>query len=204
MRRVVLIDGENLNYAIRKYLGTQEEKAPREVLTRINYRGLIEEVLETEDIGVVMFFGVRMRKITQDEDLERKTTLGIRNHAKVVSLLQKQKIEFHKVGNLRVRVTDPCKKCGSTHRHLAEKGVDVGMAVKMLEEANQETEIIVVSSDTDLLPAIRAAKRSGAKITFVGYDYMPVLSLAKLADSTRMMTQQQVKNNIIKGKNELY
>ena len=45
MRRVVLIDGENLMYGLRTMLGESENKAARSAIKGFNFRGLIEELL---------------------------------------------------------------------------------------------------------------------------------------------------------------
>lgn len=45
MRRIVLIDGENLVYGLRHLLGDNDSKASRSVIDSFNFRGLIEELL---------------------------------------------------------------------------------------------------------------------------------------------------------------
>jgi hypothetical protein len=68
-----------------------------------------------------------------------------------------------------------------------EKGVDVNIAVDMLVATyeNLADRIILVSSDTDLLPAIRKAKQKGKKIEYVGFSHMPsVAMVANCSEST--------------------
>lgn len=54
--------------------------------------------------------------------------------------------------------------------------------------SDEECNIILVSSDTDLLPAIDSAKRAGVNFIFLGYDYMPIFSIQKRAKFSRMIT----------------
>lgn len=102
--------------------------------------------------------------------------------------IQAQKIQFIKVGYLRAREVDPCVNCGHQGWKLAEKGVDVGLAVRAVADANDQTEIVVVSADTDLLPALQQAKKRGAKMIHIGYEYRPIAALSRAADITRMIT----------------
>ena len=69
-----------------------------------------------------------------------------------------------------------------------EKGVDVGLAVRMVSEANKTTEIVVISADTDLLPAFIALKRLGANIMHIGYETSPIYAPTKASDITRIIT----------------
>lgn len=102
--------------------------------------------------------------------------------------IQSQKIHFIKVGYLRARETDPCEKCSHKSWKLAEKGVDVGLAVRMVTEANKDTELVVISADTDLLPAFIASAKLGAKIIHVGYETRPIYALTKVSDKSRLVT----------------
>jgi uncharacterized LabA/DUF88 family protein len=71
--------------------------------------------------------------------------------------------------------------------------VDVGLAVRMLQEANPDTEIVVMSADTDLLPALRAARKMGAKIMHIGYEHQPIAALSTNSDATRLITKPLAK-----------
>ena len=71
---------------------------------------------------------------------------------------------------------------------LAEKGVDIGMAVKMIDDADDTLNAIVISADTDLLPALGAVKRRGATITYLSYENRPIVSIFKRASITHTIT----------------
>ena len=57
-----------------------------------------------------------------------------------------------------------------------------------MTEANADTEIVIVSADTDLLPAFKAASKLGAKLIHIGYEYRPIASLSRAANATRTIT----------------
>jgi len=188
MRRLVIIDGENLVYGLRHMLGDDKSKAARSAIDNFDFRGLIEEMLADNLPSEILWFGARLRLYDQTNELKRKSQEAISSQAKFMNHIQNQKIHFIKVGYLRARESDPCDKCSHQTWKLTEKGVDVGLAVRMVTEANKDTELVVISADTDLLPAFRAAKASEAKVMHIGYEFRPVHALYNLADTSRTIT----------------
>lgn len=184
MNTTVLIDGENLTYGLRELITYPTDKADRSLIEGYNYRGLLEEIMSDVDIDQISWFGARLRVYDETPEIETKCRLVISNQAKLVNDLHYQKIQFVKVGYLRCRPTND----DNTEFKLVEKGVDVGLAVELISRANPGTEIVLVSSDTDLIPAIKKAKQLGAKITFISYENRPIVSISRLSDRTRIIT----------------
>lgn len=186
MRRIVLIDGENLIYGLRHLLGSESLMVERSKLDGFNFRGMIEEILADRLPSEILWFGARLRIYSQSEEIRLKSESAVRQQSYFVNNIQKQRITFIKIGYLRAR--EVSLKDGSTEWKLVEKGVDVGLAVRIVSEANSETEIVVVSADTDLLPALKAANKIGARVVHIGYEYRPIASLSQAADATRTIT----------------
>lgn len=69
---------------------------------------------------------------------------------------------------------------------VSRKSVDVGLAVDIVCDILKKKvdHIILISSDTDLVPAIRVAKDEGAKITYISFDKMIIRPLSVLSNST--------------------
>ena len=61
-----------------------------------------------------------------------------------------------------------CKYCGASYKYHEEKETDVNIAVHLLNEAYKNTfdKAIIITNDTDLIPAIRVAKSSFPKKRF--------------------------------------
>lgn len=186
MKRIVLIDGENLVYGLRHLLGSDEEKANRSEIDGFDFRGLLEEILQDNSPSQILWFGARLRIYDNSEEIKLKSESAVRQQSYFVNDIQKQRITFIKVGYLRAREME-CSE-GHLDWRLVEKGVDVGLAVRIVTEANPETEIVVVSADTDLLPAFKAATKLGAKLIHIGYEYRPIASLSRAANATRTIT----------------
>lgn len=104
-------------------------------MNNFNFRGLIEELLADNLPSEILWFGARLRLYDQSEELRRKSSEAIRSQSAFMNQIQKQKINFIKVGYLRARESDPCEQCDYQTWKLAEKGVDVGLAVRMVAEA---------------------------------------------------------------------
>lgn len=188
MKRIVLVDGENLIYGLRILLGSKITKADRIKLENFNFRGMIEELLSDNLTSEIFWFGARLRRYDETEELIIKSESAISQQAKFMNLIKSQKIQFVKVGYLRARELDPCSKCGHAEWKLAEKGVDVGLAVKLVTESSPKREIVIISADTDLLPAFHAARKLGAKIIHIGYENRPIASLSHASHITRVIT----------------
>jgi uncharacterized LabA/DUF88 family protein len=188
MRRIVLIDGENLVYGLRHLLGEEGSLASRESVEKFNFRGMIEEILADNLPTEILWFGARLKLYEQNDEIRLKSSKAIRIQSAFVNHIQKQKIDFVKVGYLRARESEPCEKCEFQSWKLTEKGVDVGLAIRMMVEANEKTEIIVISADTDLMPAFKASMKLGAKVMHVGYEFRPVHALFNASNSARTIT----------------
>src|SRR3989339_540855 len=80
--------------------------------------------------------------------------------------------------------------CGVYH----EKGVDVKLTVDLLVGAydNLYDTAILISSDTDLIPAIKKVKHLGRAIEYIGFSFKPSIALTACASSTRLLTKDDL------------
>ena len=75
-----------------------------------------------------------------------------------------------------------------------EKGVDVEIAVSILVAAyeNLADRIILVSSDTDLLPAIKKAQEKGKTVEYIGFSHRPSVALVARCKKSRLLDKVDV------------
>jgi uncharacterized LabA/DUF88 family protein len=112
-------------------------------------------------------------------------------------LANQQKLFVHlKKHKFRYELGYLLKSRGKFH----EKGVDVHMAVDILINAyeNKVDKIIVISSDTDLLPATNHVRKLGKKIEYIGFSHQPSLAMVANSNSSRLLTKSDLKQFIIK------
>lgn len=115
------------------------------------------------------------------EDInDTKTRTLMKNQQKLVSNLEKHgwKVKF---GHMM-----------KTDGAYLEKGVDVQIAVDLVSGAyeNQYDRAILISSDTDLLPALEKVRAKGKKITYVGFSHKPSHALITHSDVRRLLTKE--------------
>lgn len=79
-----------------------------------------------------------------------------------------------------------------------EKGVDVELAVSILVAAyeNIADRIILVSSDTDLLPAIKKAQEMGKIVEYIGFSHKPSIALVARCKKSRLLDRADVEGFI--------
>lgn len=75
-----------------------------------------------------------------------------------------------------------------------EKGVDVQIATDILIGAyeNLYDTVILVSSDTDLIPALTKAREEGKKIEYIGFSHKPSYGLITHSDIRRLLTWDDI------------
>lgn len=83
-----------------------------------------------------------------------------------------------------------------------EKGVDVKLAVDILDFAyqNKYDTAIIVSSDTDLIPAISRARELKKKIEYIGFAHRPSFGMQRYANISRLLTKSELKSFFEKSK----
>lgn len=156
---------------------------------------LLNQIFPDEQLEIRYYSVAKIRQQkSYGEEIQEKSIQFADNLRRVRSCLSKTGVEFRATGVLKVRDRDECKKCGATDYKFQEKGVDVGLAVDIVADSlkNQVDHIILVSSDTDLVPAIKVAKEAGKKITYVGFDNQITKLLSSLADFTQVIRNDEV------------
>jgi uncharacterized LabA/DUF88 family protein len=75
-----------------------------------------------------------------------------------------------------------------------EKGVDVNIAVDLLVAAyeNLGDTLYLVSSDTDLLPAVKKAQEKGKKVVYIGFSHRLSRALVATCQETRTLTKESL------------
>lgn len=75
-----------------------------------------------------------------------------------------------------------------TRKRFGEEGVDVALAVDMVLQAAAGTkEIVLVSGDADLVPAVEAAQALGAKVTVWAFQGELSPDLARAVDEVGLL-----------------
>jgi len=75
-----------------------------------------------------------------------------------------------------------------------EKGVDVQIAIDICMKAarNEYDHLVLISSDTDLIPAIKEAKNFGKKVEYVGFANSPSFALIRFSDIRTLLKKENL------------
>lgn len=77
---------------------------------------------------------------------------------------------------------------------IREKGVDVKLAIDLIIGAADDIydTAIVVSSDTDLVPAVEHVRVKNKKVEYIGFSHRPSLGMLKCADISILLQQKDI------------
>jgi len=81
-----------------------------------------------------------------------------------------------------------------------EKGVDVQIAIDIVIATYENIcdRIILISSDTDLMPAIRKAQQKGKIVEYVGFSHMPSVAMVSCCKESRLIAKDDIEQFIDK------
>lgn len=195
-KTIAYVDGQNFLYKIAPRLIAAKIITHKQNITAIDIPYLLNQLFPDEKIEIRYYGTGKIKRQTQyGKTIEKKTITFADNLRRLKNCLKKTGVVFKPAGSLKVRETDLCRKCKSSSYKLQEKGVDVGLAVDLVSDAltKQVNHIILLSSDTDLLPAIQNARKNPkVKITFVGFSGELVRAISACSDATKELSDDDI------------
>lgn len=178
-RRVaVFIDGSNFYFKLKTLMPGKTS------LIQYRYRDLLKSFVDrNEEIVYIGYYVGVVRDNGKYRKSERAHELR-RHQQQLFDQLQHQKIEVVR-GLLLER-----------DGRFFEKGVDVRLAVDIVAMAHEKKYDIafIVSSDTDLIPAIVHARSYKKEIVHIGFEHQPIFSLMRYASRTRMISRKEAEH----------
>jgi len=172
-KAVVIIDGSNLYFKLKAFsLGKK----------KIDYQELIKYLTGKIKLQQV-YYCVGKVKASQRSKKARK--MMAKQQAFITALT--------KTG-FKIRYGYLLKSGGKYH----EKGVDVQMAVDILRGAYKDEydALYLLSSDSDLIPAIEEAQKQGKIVVYVGFKHEPSHALLKSCKQSMLLEKQDIKEFI--------
>ena len=185
----VYIDGENFRKnMVRSLIESGAVSVERELLS-YPIRSLIKDVLELEDVAI-NYYASKIKLpngYTPSDDVLRQVDV-IREYSRHwVASLASQDIQYIKAGNLKIKTSKPCRTCHTTQDILQEKGVDVRIALDILESAfeiGRQNTVVIASSDTDLAPVIHKVQAKGVRVIYLCFATHINRALSAVSDET--------------------
>lgn len=164
----IFIDGNNLYHRIKSvadYL--LRESGQKYGTVDFDYKGFCNSFKGETDLQEIRYYVGQVKRLNNGENKDiQKSEQMYAAQQRLAGYLQKENI-FIKYGKL-LREPNPS---GIYH----EKGVDVQIAVEMIRFARQNKYDVVylVSSDSDLIPAVKEVKSLQKEVVYVGVKRIP-------------------------------
>lgn len=167
MNVAVFIDGANLYKKI-KSLGIQRT-------SKFDFSGFVSSLTGSD---TVVFIGYYIGQIRREQGNEKSAAL----------YAGQQRLLAH----LRSNIPSIQIELGNIQNHngtYAEKGVDVKIALDIykLGADGVYDKAMLISSDTDLLPAIRMVQDIGKEVEYIGFNHQKSIALVKECSLTRLL-----------------
>ena len=195
-QKIVFVDGENFRQRVVELLCNQGVIADKNAYFSLDVRGLIEDILGINRVEINYYASeIKTPKgYTPSARIQRQVDGIKENSRRWVAMLKSQDINYIKAGNLKVKEGKECNHCHKTQEILQEKGVDVRIALYMLELSyrTKNTNIVSISSDTDLCPSYHKIRKRKCKTTYICFSDSVNRAVAAATDETITITPQKV------------
>lgn len=176
----VLIDGSNLYYKLKdKEIGLFNSSIST---LDFDYFGLCKWLSRDREITSLRYYVGAVRAKLND----RKGQFLRRNQQKLFAHLESKDQGF------LVQRGFLMNNDGNFH----EKGVDVQLAVDLLVGAydNLYDTAILLSSDTDLIPAIKKVISLGKNVEYIGFGHKPSFGLQNNCTLSRLLIREEIES----------
>lgn len=201
---IVYVDGENFLHRIEEVLKAHQLIERKDEITKFGVKKLIYGLFPEFNEMEIRYYGTKIRTYDiHDTATHERAELMVESQRRFKRDLERQGILFITAGSLRVREV-LCRHCQTQSLAFKEKGVDVRIALDIANEANEKQEQIVISSDSDILPAMRMAAQKQANTWYVYYEEQPNLAMMNSAHASRAFSAAKVLElwNEVKDSNE--
>jgi uncharacterized LabA/DUF88 family protein len=193
-----LVDGFNVYHSLREVealTGNRVRWLDLRKLLSAHLQPVRNAVGERVDVSKICYFSALAHHLTTtDRDV-------VNRHCAYISALESTGVE---VVLSKFKAKDvKCPTCGRTYKRHEEKETDVAIAAKLLDvlARNQCDIVVLVTGDTDQIPAIRTAKGlfPHRKIG-VGFPFMRhTRELTEVADFTFTIGQKEMQRSQFPG-----
>lgn len=166
---IILFDGSNFYFKL-KDLGLHN-------LLTFDFSKFIHLIARTNEVVSAVYYVGRIK-----QDGTAHTQKLFDGQQKLIAKLKKHNISYS-FGYL-------LKSDGVFH----EKGVDVQLAVDMLVASYENLcdRIILVSSDTDLAPAIKKAREKKKIVEYVGFSHKPSVAMVSFCSESQLLKKEDL------------
>ena len=185
---ILFIDGENFTYKIEEVFKSKNIKKESVDIASLDFIKIFELPLKNFRITRKIFYSSKLHFYPETKE---KSIELINSQRKLKNNLIKQGFEFIMAGNVRGQKVTVDHKTKIIFR---EKGVDVRIAVDLVTLACDKhiKTAILCSSDSDLQPAVKEAKKRGTEVVYLGFEVNPNKGLTYTTNRTILFRNSEI------------
>lgn len=175
-RTYVFIDGGNFYFKLKSLLS---ESGKRESILRFDFSGFFQAFSCADELIEIRYYVGAIKQQNGNEKSEKMYA----DQQRLLAKLREQKVVII-LGQL---IQHPDKT-------YHEKGVDVRLAVEMIRFARQDKydTACLVSSDTDLVPAVEEVRSFGKNVQYIGIAKGQSYGLSKASNDVRLLRFEDI------------
>lgn len=195
MKSKIYIDGENFVHEVLRVLIEEGYIKQRSDLRKFDVLFLLNQMFKEADLPAsITYYTTKLRKVSEPDYLQKLSDNIANWNARWTPWLISQGLTIVKAGTLKKRDGHRCRNCGHTDQLLQEKGVDVRLATDLLFDAvtHEVDTIFMVSSDSDLIPAVLKARTCGARVTYIAQSERLNRAIVASVDETKVYDRQKI------------
>lgn len=185
---VLFIDGENFTYKIEEVLKSKNIKKENVDIASLDFNKFFELPLKDFKISRKIFYSAKLHFYPETKN---KSNELINSQRKLKNSLIKQGFEFIMAGNVRGQKITVDHK---TKIIFKEKGVDVRIAVDLVTLACDKhlKTAVLCSSDSDLQPAVKEARKRDVEVVYLGFEVNPNKGLTYTTNRTILFRDSEI------------
>lgn len=184
-KSVLFMDGENFRHEVEEVLKKEKVDKDDNDFALFDFNFLLENVLKDSEVSQKLYYLAKL-------DFYKETA---KKSKELISLQRRLKTNLENNGfNVVIAGHVRGQKDGKGKLTFKEKGVDVRIAVDLVAGAcdKQMETAIICSSDSDLQPAVKEAKKRGVKVIYLGFQSNPNIGLTHTTDGTILFRNSEI------------
>jgi uncharacterized LabA/DUF88 family protein len=175
-RAIIFIDGSNFYYRIKSL---SQKSYSKNTLINFDFKRFFENLLKEKELVETRYYVGAVRR----ENNNPKSEELYANQQKLLASLQQK--------NIKIILGTIIRHPDKTYH---EKGVDVRIAVEMIRFAreNKYDVAYLISSDTDLVPAVEEVRAFGKEVCYVGVFKGQSFGLSKASNNVILLRSEEI------------
>jgi len=157
----IYIDGENFRQSLERKLRQLKLLGEYATVEKFDLYAMLRDLVCSNISPVYYFSKVKLPRGYSPDKSTLEVIEFINKRSRYwLGDLRRQGVNMVKAGNLKIKSSKICRNCREQQEILQEKGVDVRLAIDIMEDVyvHRIPRMVILSSDSDICPAVHKIK----------------------------------------------